>query len=146
MPLILFFDGSNSHGCERQSPIFHSRFIPRSVCDFFHILHFKNINFNLHFPERNTTLPLLFFSGVNTLSSIWSKNPPRKGAEDHAAFSDLAERICRPTFKYLAESICACLQTTVSKTVLAIGSRQSIADRALAAPRQATELEPGARV
>src|SRR5271165_4274339 len=146
MPLILFFDGSLSRGCSWQSSVFHSYFISQNVCNFFHMLHFENATFNLHFPERNTNLRLLFFIGVNILSSVWSKYPPLNEAGDHATFSDLAERISGPAFKHLAESICACLQPTLPKTVWAVGSSESIVVSAMAAPRQAIELEPGARV
>jgi hypothetical protein len=146
MPLILFFDGSISPGCSRQSSVFHSYFISQNVCNFFHMLHFENIDFNLQFPERNTNLRLLFFSGVNTLNSVRSKNPPLNEAGDHVAFSHLVEWISRLTLKHLAESIRALLAPILPRTGWVIGSCQSIAGSTMDAPRTVINVVPDAGV
>ena len=90
----------------------------------------------------NGTLPYLSssFIGVNTLSSVWSKNPLFNQAGDHAAFSDLVESVSWLTFEHLAESVRAFLQPILPRTLRVIGSCHSVAGGTTDAPRQVTEL------
>lgn len=77
---------------------------------------------------------------MNTLSSVWSKNPPLNEAEDYAAFSDLAECISWFAFKHLAESFPVWLRPIQPRTVWVTGLGLSTAWSGTSVPPKATNV------